>query len=225
VTFVQSGEVIAGADGVTHTGVTCFRCEHKGRYADKCPDGLNATLLQAEAANTVTLLQASHTEASVADDDNANHEVSDFTFTQLPLRHELIPSSWVLLDSQLTVSVFKNPSFRTNIRRSNSQLKVHTNGGTQISSLVRDIKNFGTVWYNPDSLANIFSLAAVRKLCCITMDTSVEAALCVHSSDGSIMKFIEYRSGLYYHDAAAAVQPNSNENVIDYSFVSTVANN
>ena len=39
------------------------------------------------------------------------------------------------------------------------------------------------------------------------------------------MKFIEYRSGLYYHDAAAAVQPISNENVIDYSFVSTVANN
>jgi len=39
------------------------------------------------------------------------------------------------------------------------------------------------------------------------------------------MKFIEYRLGLYYHDADAAVQPYSNENVIDYSFVSTVANN
>jgi hypothetical protein len=74
-------------------------------------------------------------------------------------------------------------------------------------------------------LANIFSLAAVCKLCRITMDTSVEAATCVHRSDGLIMKFIEYGSGLYYHDAAAAVQPNSNENVIDYYFVSTVANN
>jgi len=151
--------------------------------------------------------------------------VSDFTFTQLPSRHELIPSSWVLLDSQSTVSGFKNPNFLTNIRRSNSQLKVHTNDGTQISSLVGDIKNFGTVWYNPNSLANIFSLAAVRKLCRITMDTSIEAALCVHCSDGSFMKFIEYGLGLYYHDAAAAVQPNSNENVIDCSFVSTVANN
>jgi len=173
----------------------------------------------------VTLLQASHTKAIVANYDNTNHEVSDFTFTQLPLRHELIPSSWVLLDSQSTVLVFKNPNFLWNIQRSNSQLKVHTNDGTQISSLVGDIKNFATVWYNPDSLANIFSLTAVCKLCRITMDTSVEAALCVHRSDGSIMKFIEYRSGLYYHDAAAAVQPNSNENVIDYSFVSTVTNN
>jgi len=69
---VQSGEVIAGTDGVTHTGVTCFRCEHKGHYADKCPDGPNTTLLQAEAAAAVTLLQASHTEAIIADDDNAN---------------------------------------------------------------------------------------------------------------------------------------------------------
>jgi len=57
------------------------------------------------------------------------------------------------------------------------------------------------------------------------MDTSVEAALCVNCSDGLIMKFIEYGSGLCYHAAAVAVQPNSNENVIDYSFVSTVANN
>jgi hypothetical protein len=225
MTFVQSGEVIAGADGVTHTGVTCFRCEHKGLYADKCPGGPKATLLHAEAAATVTLLQAFHTKAIVADDDNTNHENSDFTLTQLPSRHELIPLSWVLLDSQSTVLAFKNPNFLTNIRRSNSQLKVHTNGSTQISSLAGNIKNFGTVWYNPDSLANIFSLAAVRKLCRITMDTSVEAALCVHRSDGSIMKFIEYGSGLYYNDATAAVQSNSNENVIDYSFVSTVANN
>ena len=63
MTFVQAGEAIAGADGVTHTHVTCFRCEHKGHYANKCPHGPNATLLQAEAANAVTLLQASHTKA------------------------------------------------------------------------------------------------------------------------------------------------------------------
>jgi len=107
MTFVQSSEVIAGADGVTHTGVTCFRCEHEGHYADKCPDGPKATLLQAKPANAVTLLQASHTKAIVANDDNANHEVSDFTFTQLPSRRELIPSSWVLLVSQSTVLVFK----------------------------------------------------------------------------------------------------------------------
>jgi hypothetical protein len=89
----------------------------------------------------VTLLQASHTEAIIAAD-NMN-PVSDFTFTQLPSRHELIPPSWDLLDSQPTVSLFKNPNFLTNIRHSNSQLKVHTNGGTQILSLVGTIP---TLW-------------------------------------------------------------------------------
>jgi len=110
MTFVQASEVITGADGVTHTHVTCFRCEHKGHYANKCPDGPNATLLQTEAAAAVTLLQASHTEAIVAGVDDTN-PVLEFTFTQLPSRHELILLSWVLLDSQLTVSVFKNPKF------------------------------------------------------------------------------------------------------------------
>ena len=98
----------------------------------------------------------------------------------------------MLLDSQSTLSVFKNPSFLFNIRRSSNQLKVYTNGGTQVSLLIGNIKNFGTVWYNPNLLANIFSLAAVRKRCRITIDTNVEPALCVHRTDGSVMKFSEY---------------------------------
>jgi hypothetical protein len=53
------------------------------------------------------------------------------------------------------------------------------------------VKNFGDIWYNTDSLANILSMAAVRKVCHITMDTSVEAAMSVHQKDGTIMKFQE----------------------------------
>mmetsp|Transcript_16696 Transcript_16696/g.27705 ORF Transcript_16696/g.27705 Transcript_16696/m.27705 type:complete len:191 (-) Transcript_16696:524-1096(-) len=33
------------------------------------------------------------------------------------------------------------------------------------------------------------------------MDTVVEAALCVHGSDDSVMKITDYSTGLYYHDA------------------------
>jgi hypothetical protein len=76
-------------------------------------------------------------------------------------RYDLIPSSWVLLDSQSSVLVFKNPSFLSNIRCSSNHLKAYTNGGTQLSLLIGDIKNIGTVWYNPNSLANIFSLATI----------------------------------------------------------------
>jgi hypothetical protein len=175
----------------------------------------------------VQLLQAEHTTDTRVIDDFASPsiELSEFSFTQVTELYKLIPSSWVLLDSQFTVLVFKNPSFLSNIRRSSNQLKVYTNGGTQVSSLIGNIKNFGTVWYNPKLLANIFSLAAVRKLCRITMDSNVEPALCVHLANGSVMKFSEYKTDLYYHDAAAAAPKTNVDPVIDYSFVTTVIDN
>jgi hypothetical protein len=105
---------------------------------------------------------------------------------------------WILLDSQSTVFVFKNQHLLSNVQPSTSNLRVHTNGGVQISSQMGTVKNFGDVWFNTDSLANILSMAAVRKVCRITMDTSVEAAVNVHRKDGTIMKFKEYKSGLYY---------------------------
>jgi hypothetical protein len=37
------------------------------------------------------------------------------------------------------------------------------------------------------------------------------------------MKFSEYKTGLYYHDAAAAAPKTNVAPVIDYSFVTTVA--
>ena len=72
-----------------------------------------------------------------------------------------IPKHWVLLDSQSTVSVFNNARYLTNIRTADKQLKAISNGGTQISTQIGHIANFGTVWYNPDSLANILSLSEV----------------------------------------------------------------
>jgi len=48
--------------------------------------------------------------------------------------------------------------------------------------------------------------------------------MCVYRSNGSIMKFQEYKSGLYYHDTAL---PNfkSSECINGYSFIVTVAGN
>lgn len=205
LTFAQTGSPIAGTDGVSHPEITCYACQHQGHYSNSCP--------------TPTAVQLFQTEATVTETDAA----SDFTFAQL--QHALIPKHWVLLDSQSTVSVFNNPSMLRNIRRAPTPLKVYTNGGCQESHLIGDIRNFGTVWFNPDSLANILSLAAVRKTCRVTMDTSVEAALCVHRSDGTIMKFLEYASGLYYHDTSQPKLDTPSTPVIAYSFLSTVARN
>ena len=49
----------------------------------------------------------------------------------------------------------------------------------------------GASWYNKDSLANVLSLAAVRKIYNVTMNTGdEEAAMIVHKKNGEQMKFL-----------------------------------
>jgi len=175
VSFAQAG-LIAGTDGAVHKHITCFGCQAKGHYSNSCPKvsggndstGRGVQLMQVMEANT-----APSTEL---------HDTTDygFTFVLLDGRYDLIPPSWVLLDSQLTISVFRNKHLLSSVRDSDHSMKVFTNGGTQTSSMVGEVRNFGTVWYNPNSLANILSLAEVRKKFRVTMDSAIEAALCVH---------------------------------------------
>jgi hypothetical protein len=67
------------------------------------------------------------------------------------------------------------------------------------------------------------SMSAVSKVCRITMDTSVVNALHVHRTDGTIMTFKEYKSGLYYYDAASVSNDHSSAQVTAYMFINTVA--
>jgi hypothetical protein len=107
------------------------------------------------------------------------HTQQDFLFAQTATGQSIIPHTWILLDSQSTVSVFKNRDLLTNIWPSTQTLCVHTNGSTQTSIEMGHVKNFGNVWFNANSLA-ILSMAEVRKVCQITMDTSVKASMNVH---------------------------------------------
>ena len=58
------------------------------------------------------------------------------------------------------------------------------------------------------------------------MDTEVENAMHIHRSDGTMMTFKEYKSGLYYFDTTSVVEPkNTNEKANAYLFLHTVASN
>ena len=103
-----------------------------------------------------------------------------------------------------------------NIHKSQeTPLKLHINEGMMITNLVEHLKT--------QSLANILSLAHVRKTFRVTMDTDVEPTIHVHRKDGSIMTFKEFRNGLYYYDADAHKPPKQRDNF--YCFVNTVAKN
>ena len=84
------------------------------------------------------------------------------------------------------MSIFRNPNLLTDIRDVDEPLYLETNGGgQQITHQVGTVAGFGDVWYNPDSIANILSLAQVRRVRRVTMDTDVLPAFHVHRADGS----------------------------------------
>ena len=202
--FLQSSDTVAGTDGKVHADILCYNCQKPGHYAGQCPadDGGNNGRGRGRNENVeaVGLFQSSHVEtiedASGEDEENGD-TIHRVLFNQT---HHNIPESWILLDSQSTACVFHNGDFLLNIRQSNKCHILKTNSGEHMSNMVGDLENFGEVWFNPSSLANILSLTMVRKKCRVTMDTSNEAAFFVYRKDGTELKFKEFTSGLCSYD-------------------------
>jgi hypothetical protein len=139
-----------------------------------------------------------------------------------------IPNHYVLLDSDSTVSIFCNADLLTNIHDVDEPLYLETNGGGyQVSTQMGTVKDFGPVWYNPESIANVLSLAQVRLVRRVTMDTADSPAFHVHKPDGTgVTIFGEHESGLYLYDASAPpVDKHSNDGIIGYSSLQTIAHN
>ena len=68
-----------------------------------------------------------------------------------------VNNRWLILDSASTVTLIMNPNLVSNIRRckEGEELRAYCNGGYQDTTMIADMAGYGTVWYNPNSLANI----------------------------------------------------------------------
>ena len=183
----QNREGVPGTDGQLWINNTCFRCNQPCHRANVCQ--LAAGRGGNNGANDSNKEQpggagVSHKEEEEEEEEEESPEVEGrpevgeygVGFTQLIERKGKVDDSWILLDSQSTHGVFSNPSLLTNIRHcSSTGLTMYSNGGgAQTTVMVGDYEPLSmTVWYNPDSLANILSLREVRVKHEVTMNMDI----------------------------------------------------
>ena len=134
-----------------------------------------------------------------------------------------IPDTWILLDSCSTANIFSNPALLWNIHKTDKELTVYCNTGTKTTNLKGTLPGYGLIWYNQDSIANIFSLALVKNRFLIRYDSLNGNGFVVFKLDGSICVFKEANIGpkhLYYFDTAS---DKSNKDA--FTLINTVADN
>ena len=127
LSFLQESEIIAGRDGVKLANILCFKCRRKGHYANLCPGAP----------------ESDFNALQIQDDGTNDQQNLHFMFTQVRLKR--IPDTWVLLDSQSTVSIFKNKHLLQDIRIVPERMTIVINGGALESRMKGDTVNFGTI--------------------------------------------------------------------------------
>ena len=175
VSFLQTGNVVAGANGRTRPEVQCWSCQAFGHYQDQCP-------------TTVQLLQASIPTGHEGDD--GGYELSFNQFDVMPLSCSVDnhPSGHgVVMDTGSTINTIKDSELLTNIKRVCPGVKVLTNGGEVIYDMMGTFQGALKAWYNPDGMASILSFSA---LCTISKVSFVSAA--------KNMFLAEFSDGRYY---------------------------
>ena len=117
-------------------------------------------------------------------------------------REQVIPSSWILLDTCSSHSVTNSRAMMKNTRTCTAEetLTITTNAGTKTFSMIGQLKRMPlTVYLNEDSLGTILAFRDVAAIpgARITVDTAKELAMTVTLEDDSSMKFEECNTGLY----------------------------
>lgn len=78
---------------------------------------------------------------------------------------------------------------------------IQCNAGSK-TNMVGDLPRYlGEVWYYLSGIANILSLANVKRFYWVTYDSRDGGRFCVHKNNGTIREFVESPTGLYYMDA------------------------
>jgi hypothetical protein len=76
-----------------------------------------------------------------------------------------------------------------NIRETDETLSLATNRGTLITNLKADVPSYGTAWYHPEALTNIFSFANMTGKHPISYNQATEFTVEVNSNTADFKKY------------------------------------
>jgi hypothetical protein len=80
-------------------------------------------------------------------------------------------------------------------------MMINCNIGTCTTRSVGDLKGYGTVWYDPNCIANILSLKRVFEKFHVTYCNDKDGAkFQVHKPNGQVVEFVKSSGGLYHFD-------------------------
>ena len=200
-----------------HAKLICRNCHKKGHIASFCEnesvnDNVSNTNVQdgevKKEANEEAIQQLMYSdrdhEADLFICNSFSHEDQENRSVTLQMNDGInggrIPKRWVLLDSQSTADAYSNPDLLTNIHEVKGSLTIHTQAGTAVTKLRGTVPGYGEVWYCPEGIANILSLANVAKTRSVKFDSTNGNQFEVLKNDGSKRILKRSQHGLYYHD-------------------------
>jgi hypothetical protein len=91
-----------------------------------------------------------------------------------------------------------NPDLVTDIQATRTPVSITANTGTKKIELEATIPGFGSTWYDPNQIANIYGFSHMADKHRITYDSDKENAFVVHSHNG-ITKFERTPDGLHIY--------------------------